>query len=231
MVYERGEIIFRNKKNNKKGNGLKMAKAKEYIGFGFNPVESRHHFLVVIPKGANAKVQIYERFEWGSEEDNPEMVATLNLFDEPDQKIDQRFDRLKCELSRAKWKLIEADVKDEFNQRLRQYKQKTASWKQGQNVLQRLFGKELTLLCWAIEDCDLKVVPVAIKNWVGLKPEERWWLYTMTNASTGEANTKYGWRTAIRYALTENPITPQFQQRSLFDQYVNDALGTYETKK
>lgn len=208
-----------------------MTKVKEIIGFGFDPSESKHHFLILIPKTATSKVSIYERFEWGTLEDENALVSsTLSLFDEPEQKIDQRFDRLKCELSRAKWKEIENAVKTEFNQRLKVNGQKAGSWKQGQNALQRLLGKELTLLCWAIEDCDVKVIPTAIKNWQGLKPEERWWLYTMTNASTGEVNTKYGWRTAIRYALTENPITEKYQQKNLFDQYVNDAIENYQNK-
>jgi hypothetical protein len=208
-----------------------MAKTKEHIGFGFDPAEAKHHFLVIIPKSANSKVLIFERFEWGTPDDSREKVEAVSLFDPPDQKIDPRFDRLKCELSLAKWKQVEAALKTEFNQRLKSYGQKYGSWKQGQNVLQRLFGKELTLLCWAIEDCDLKVIPTAIKNWEGLKPEERWWLYTMTNASTGDAGKKYGWRTAIRYALTENPVTEKFQQRSIFDQYVSDAIENYQNKK
>lgn len=208
-----------------------MAKSIEQIGFGFYPSESNHHFLVILPKIATGKVLIYERFEWGTEnEDSSKISGELSIFDSPDQKIDQRFDRLKCELSRAKWKEVETALRSEFNLRLKDYGQKSASWKQGQNAVQRLLGKELTLLCWAIEDCDLKVIPTAIKNWLGLKPEERWWLYTMTNASTGDSNTKYGWRTAIRYALTENPITDKFQQRSIFDQYVNDAIENYQNK-
>ena len=209
-----------------------MAKIKEHIGFGFDPSESKHHFLIIIPKTVTSKVLIYERFEWGTEiEESDKISGALSFFDPPDQKIDQRFDRLKCELSLTKWKEIESALKIEFNQRLKEYGQKSASWKQGQNTLQRLFGKELTLLCWAIEDCDLRVIPTAIKNWLGLKPEERWWLYTMTNASTGDANNKYGWRTAIRYALTENPVTDKFQQRSIFDKYVSDAIETYQIKK
>jgi len=208
-----------------------MAKTKEQIGFGFDPSESKHHFLVILPKTATGKVLIYERFEWGTEdEDSNKISGELSMFDPPDQKIDQRFDRLKCELTKVKWKEVEAAFRSEFNLRLKDYGQKSANWKQGQNAIQRLFGKELTLLCWAIEDCDLKVIPTAIKNWLGLKPEERWWLYTMTNASTGDANTKYGWRTAIRYALTENPITDKFQQQSIFDQYVNDAIENNQKK-
>ncbi|HBM14778.1 MAG TPA: DUF3780 domain-containing protein [Lentisphaeria bacterium] len=202
-----------------------MTKPKEQIGFGFNPSESKHHFLVIIPKSLTAKVQIYERFEWGSEEENPELLDEQgSLLDLPEQKIDQRFDRLKCEISRNKWKEVEAALRIEFNCRLKEHGYKTAAWKQGQNVLQRLFGKELTLLCWAIEDCEIRLIPTAIKNWQGLKPEERWWLYTMTNASTGEVHTKYGWRVAIRYALTENPITDKLQQVSLFDQFFNDSI-------
>jgi len=208
-----------------------MAKAKEHIGFGFDPLESKHHFLVILPKTLSAKVLIYERFEWDTEEESAgKMIGELSLFDPPEQKIDQRFDRLKCELSRAKWKEIELALRTEFNQRLKEYGQRPASWKQSQNILQRLFGKELTLLCWAIEDCDLKVIPTAIKNWQGLKPEERWWLYTMTNASTGDAHTKYGWRTAIRYALTENPVNEKSLQRNIFDQRMEETTEKIEKK-
>jgi hypothetical protein len=199
-----------------------MSKIKENIGFGFDPNESKHHFLVLISKNANAKVLIYERFEWGNPDEFEKLSGEFSLFDAPEQKIDQRFDRLKCELSRAKWKEIEGILRVEFNQRLKESGQKAGNWKQGQNAIQRLLGKEMTLLCWAIEDCDIRVIPTAIKNWQGLKPEERWWLYTMTNASTGDSNTKYGWRTAVRYALTENPVTDKFQQRSIFDIYLED---------
>ena len=57
-----------------------------------------------------------------------------------------------------------------------------------------------------------------MKNWQGLAPEERWWLYTMANAATGHAlaGRNKGWRKAIRFALTENPIAPGdfgFEQR------------------
>ncbi len=62
---------------------------------------------------------------------------------------------------------------------------------------------------YAIEDADPALIPVAIKNWPGLMPEERWWLYTMTNAATGHAvqGRNKGWRKAVRYALTENPVS------------------------
>ena len=45
------------------------------------------------------------------------------------------------------------------------------------------------MLAWAIEDADPSLIPAAVKNWLGLTPEERWWLFTMTNAATGHAIT------------------------------------------
>jgi hypothetical protein len=49
--------------------------------------------------------------------------------------------------------------------------------------------------------------PNALRNWEALAPEERWWLYTMTVATTGQALQKgIGWRKALRAALADNPF-------------------------
>src|SRR5699024_1442973 len=100
--------------------------------------------------------------------------------------------------------------------------------------VQRLLGKELTLLAWAIEEADPALIPTAIRNWLGLAPEERWWLFTMTNAATGHALTGRGkgWRQAVRFALTENTVavghvvdsTPLYRTRERFGLF--EALET-----
>lgn len=180
-----------------------MAERRRIIGFGFDPLESQHHFLVVIPRSNDGKVVIYERFKW---QDDAEVQA-----------IDYTIDRPKVELGKYKWKLIEDALKDEFNSRLKQEKLPVGKWHIGQVPVQRLFGKEMVLLTWAIEDCDPSVIPTAIKNWLGLSPEERWWLFTMTNAATGGLKDKRGWRKAVRYALTENPVEESNRQMELFD--------------
>ena len=42
---------------------------------------------------------------------------------------------------------------------------------------------------------------------LALAPEERWWLYTMTVATTGQAMRKgIGWRKALRAAIADNPF-------------------------
>lgn len=181
-----------------------MSYKKQALGFGFIPEESQHHFLVKIPRNNNDLVVIYERFQWINHENNLQPIDFLN-------------DVPKVELSKHKWKLIEEALKIEFNSRLKKEQIPVGKWKIGEVPVQRLFGKETVLLAWAIEDCDPSVVTTAIKNWLGLSPEERWWLFTMTNAATGYVNDKRGWRKAIRYALTENPIEEGNRQISLFD--------------
>ncbi|MDI6716471.1 MAG: DUF3780 domain-containing protein [Actinomycetota bacterium] len=180
-----------------------MAVKRQAFGFGFVPAESEHHFLVNIPRSNDGKVIIYERFKW---QENVEI-----------QTIDYTIDRPKVELGKHKWKLIEDSLKCEFNGRLKKEKLPIGKWHTGQVPVQRLFGKEMVLLAWAIEDCDPSVIPTAIKNWLGLSPEERWWLFTMTNAATGGLKDKRGWRKAVRFALTENPVEESNRQMELFD--------------
>lgn len=179
-----------------------MAVKRLSLGFGFIKEDTSQHFLVVIPRSKDSDVMIYERFHW----DDCEV-----------QRINEIEDRPKAKISKYKWKLIEETLKTEFNNRLKQSNITVGKWKVGQVPVQRLLGKEMLLLVWAIEDCDPAVIPVAIRNWLGLTAEERWWLFTMTNASTGGLYDNKGWRKAIRYALTENPIDESRHQRDLFE--------------
>jgi len=168
-------------------------------GFGFIPSESEHHFMVTIPAGKEEDVLISEHYHWDDADARRELGFALGRED----------NKLRVLLSRHKWEAIADEVRVEFNKRLRKHAIKSGQWKQGRVPIARLFGKELTILAWAIEDADPSLIPVAIKNWLGLAPEERWWLYTMTNAATGHALTGKGkgWRKALRFALTENPVS------------------------
>lgn len=176
------------------------AKRKTY-GFGVDPTQSVNHFYVQIPpKGQRDMVQVYERFGWTDGE----------------EQVLERSDVLRLEISKHKWRLVSSELAAEFNARLKKESLKTSKFTVGGNPVERLFGKEMMVLMWGIEDCDPSNVPTAIRNWKGLMPEERWWLYTMTNASTGHMKDKKGWRTALRYALCENPIEER-RQLTLFD--------------
>lgn len=172
--------------------------SNKYFGFGYDPTESDNHFYIVIPIDVAAEIEIYERFHW----------------DEGEQNITQK-DILKLRISRHKWVKLSNDVASEFNTRLKAEKKPVGRFLVGETPVEKLLGKELMVLLWGIENNDPTGIPTAIRNWKGLQPEERWWLYTMTNASTGKINDKRGWRMALRYALCENPVD-ESNQISLF---------------
>lgn len=180
-------------------------------GFGFQPEQSQHHFLVTVPVGNRSDVLIAEHLTYDPKAGpEPPTVAT-----------GPHDAKLRVRLSRSKWNAVAEDVRVHFNRRLKRQGLPAGRWKTGGNALMRLLGKELTLLAWAVEDADPALTPTAVRNWLGLAPEERWWLYTMTSAATGDAiqGRGKGWRKAVRYALTENPVsdvspdlsTPEFR--------------------
>jgi len=175
-----------------------MAASHKARGFGFLPEDSAHHFVVMIPAGSRDEVLISEHLSF-----DPEQGYAPSL------GVGVQDSKLRVVLARAKWNAIADDVRVEFNRRLKRQGIAAGRWKARANPVMRLLGKELVLLAWAIDDADPTLIPAAIKNWLGLAPEERWWLYTMTNAATGHAlhGRGKGWRKAVRFALTENPVT------------------------
>ena len=187
------------------------ASPRQYtIGFGVPDTIDPHFFVVRIPAGRKENVEIIENYGIdGGTNGRPEMVV-------------------RCRLPRAAWSALAEDLKREFNERLKTHKLTTSRWTVGDNAVERLLGKELLVLAWAVEAADLDTIPNAIRNWLGLKPEERWWLYTMAAAATGHAdNSEIGWRKALRHALTENPsaeVEPLFKPK-------NDAIAKPDVKK
>lgn len=168
--------------------------------FGFDPQESAHHFLVNIPRSSEARVEISEHLSWDEQEGSSEVTYGM-----------RQDGQVRVSLAHIKWEAIADEVRSQFNQRLRRSGMKSGAWRVGNNLLRRELGKELVLLAWAIEDADPALIPTAMANWNGLVPEERWWLYTQTAAATGHASSDRGrgWRKALRFALTENPVSGQ----------------------
>jgi hypothetical protein len=166
--------------------------------FGFDPEQSAAHFLLRIPESTHDPVEISEHLSW-----DPDRVG-LNTHLNTERQDGQ----IRSRCPRAKWNDVADAVRAEFNTRLRTQGRPPGRWKVGYNPLVRVLGKELCLLLWAVEDADPALTPKALANWQGLTPEERWWLYTMTAAATGNYATgrNVGWRKAIRYAFTENPV-------------------------
>jgi hypothetical protein len=53
-------------------------------------------------------------------------------------------------------------------------------WKVDQAPVDRLLGKELCLLAWAVvERLEPERISIAVRSWLAMCPEERWWLFGM----------------------------------------------------
>jgi hypothetical protein len=166
------------------------------LGFGCPETTDPHRFEVDIPAGRTGIVSIEEHYGIKAGIDGLPEVAE------------------RCHLPRPIWSMIAEDVKRDFNERLRARKLSASRWTVGVNKVERLLGKELLVLAWAVEKASLESVPNAIRNWVGLRPEERWWLFTITAAATGyPEHADVGWRKALRFALTENPLAEPLTER------------------
>jgi len=165
--------------------------------FGFEPDESRHHFVVDIPRGGDAPIKISEHLTWDDEVGSSAVSSGA-----------AQDGQIRVIMPRIKWDAVADELRTQFNLRLKKLGKKSGNWRSGSNLLRRELGKELVLLAWAIEEADPGLIPTALANWNGLVPEERWWLYTQTAAATGHGinDRGRGWRKAVRYALTENPV-------------------------
>ena len=177
----------------------KSVASRKALGLGFLPEEARHGFVIDISRtGKGDPVFIAELR--GQDLDRWEQLAD----------IEQTNPALRVAITRERWLELAPAFWEEANRRLRAnglpaHKLQKSSAKPV--PVHASLGKELCILCWAVEDAPLDDIPNAIRNWEALAPEERWWLFTMTVATTGQAAQRgLGWRKALRDALADNPF-------------------------
>ena len=187
----------------KKSGTSSGARVKDVVGLGFSASSVRHGFLIQIPKGTGREdaIRIFECRNI----DLAQPAASDAI------STDDRDPMLRVHLDRNRWQALAPAFWEEANRRLRssglpisRY-QKTAT---APIPVHSTLGKELCVLCWAVEEAQPELIPNAILNWEALAPEERWWLYTMTVATTSQAlaHRGVGWRKALRAALAESPF-------------------------
>lgn len=177
----------------------KTESLRKSVGLGFLPNEARHGFVIDIRRtGKGDPVYIAELR--GPELEKWESLAELEPTDSA----------LRVAITRERWLELAPAFWDEANRRLRANGLPTHKFQKSSSKLVPVhasLGKELCILCWAVEDAPLDDIPNAIRNWEVLAPEERWWLFTMTVATTGQAGQRgIGWRKALRAALADNPF-------------------------
>jgi hypothetical protein len=178
------------------------ASSRKVAGLGFLPDEARHGFLIDIPKGSAADAMVCITEHRGDDLDA--LGARTVAPPSPNDPA------LRVIIDRARWLALAPAFWDEANRRLRANGLPIAKFQKNPArpvPVHPSLGKELCVLCWAVENAALDDIPNALKNWEALAPEERWWLYTMTVATTGQAMQKgIGWRKALRAALADNPF-------------------------
>lgn len=153
------------------------------LGFGVPATTDPHHFVVHIPKDIRGIVKISENLG-------------IQAQDHATGVIDRVI------LERSRWTAIRSEIQRAFNARLKEHNLRVSAWKIGDNLVDRLLGKELCTLAWAIEGIKQENIAIAVRNWLALRPEERWWLFGMAAMSTGGVlDGDKGWRLALRHAL------------------------------
>lgn len=176
--------------------------SRRSIGLGFIPAEARHGFLIEVPKGSAGSDTICISEHRGDDLD------TRGVREDPTSSPNDA--SLRVLIDRTRWLALAPGFWDEANRRLRANGLPSTKFQKnpGKPIpVHPSLGKELCVLCWAVEEATPDDIPNALHNWEMLAPEERWWLYTMTVATTGQALQKgIGWRKALRAALADNPF-------------------------
>lgn len=163
-----------------------MISKPKFVDFGAPEEFGAHIFRVEIPASRDGEIRIIEDFGLkGGDSGLP-------------------YEEVRAVLSRKAWSAIAETARKNFNERLKSKKLLMGRWKPGTNKVDRLLGKELCILVWAAENADDEKYPVVCSKWVALRPEERWWLFSMTAAEAGLAEDgDRGWRKALLYALSD----------------------------
>lgn len=166
------------------------------VDFGAPEAFGAHVFRVEVPANRTEVVHIIEDFGYrGGENGLP-------------------YEELRAIVERQVWTMLSDAARRDFNERLKANKQSTGRWKTGRTLLERLLGKELCVLAWAAERAQPEQLPVICTRWAALRPEERWWLFSMTVAEAGlPEDVDRGWRKALRYALSDGARTTTDDRR------------------
>lgn len=175
--------------------------------FGAPDEHGAHVFRVEIPASRNQPVIIIEDYGYrGLEGGIP--------------KEEER-----VVLNRIIWTGIADIARREFNDRLKAAKISTGRWHSGPNFVDRLLGKELCVLAWAAETATVEQIPVICSKWAALRPEERWWLFSMTVAEAGlSEDIQRGWRRALYHALSDGEKTARRRRKPR--PVENDTFGS-----
>jgi hypothetical protein len=168
------------------------------VDFGAPTGFGAHLFRVEIPASRNESVIIVEDYGYRGQEGGVPR------------------DEERVVLKRPVWSAIADIARREFNDRLKAAKVAVGRWHAGNNLVDRLLGRELCVLAWAAETATDEQLPIICSKWAALRPEERWWLFAMTVAEAGlPEDTQRGWRRAL---FRRRPVETDLLSLPLFEE-------------
>ena len=173
--------------------GKRKATPKKPIstkGFGVPDVPGMdfpHQFILTIPSGRKLDDEITVEEDFGSQPGSEGRIA------------------FRASISRRLWNELKNQVQFYLNSRLKSRNLKNSKFTVGQNVVDRLLGREVCVLIWAIEhlDDDPRRASAIYDHWKQYNPEELWWLYQQVARQIDQSNSDpdTGWRLAIKHAF------------------------------
>ena len=87
------------------------------------------------------------------------------------------------------WNAVRKELERVLNERLKEKKLGTAAGRAARTRSSVSLGRELCVLPWAVEAAPREAIPNAVRNWIALKPDERWWLFSMAASTQALATT------------------------------------------
>lgn len=122
----------------------------EWIDFGAPAACGAHRFRLEIPQASRAAVTLYEDMGFAGDGSRPEGAL------------------LRARVKRSCWSAVSELVMREFNERLQAGKQLPGRWRTGGVWLERMLGRELCVLCWALEHAASRAEALRMANaWQG----------------------------------------------------------------
>ena len=160
-----------------------MVDEKVTHGFGVPNLPMPHQFLVRIPKGRTEPVEVWEDFGVRAVSSGTQSIC-------------------RTKVPREAWRRVADGVKSHLNRRLKKKDIKPSRFSVGDNRVERILGREICVLAWAIENASADEADIAFTRWHSHKHEELWWLFLQIDKDGGEWDSPMtGWRAAIRLVM------------------------------
>lgn len=178
-----------------------MSKDDIQHGFGVSNAIAPHRFLVRIPKDRGSAVEILEDFGAAGMDSGLGIICRVRI-------------------PRANWRAVADEAKAYLNRRLREKGLKSASFHTGDTPVERLLGRELTVLGWAIEAISPEEAAASVTKWASYRAEELWWLFNQIDRDAGEFDdARTGWRRGVAhiFAPAQAPALEKRKKRRSAD--------------